>query len=544
MKTKKLLIIGICLFSSLVLGKESYATTLDQEGIVQSKYAQDILFTQESTLQNELSQPINTTENEEKVVEFRDHNLEEAVKTELGIPYDQELTASSMLNLRKIQPTVTGITDLTGLEYAKNLQVITFNDNVLQSLKPIENLPNLTSIGLVNSPYLTIEDITNSLSTLDVIQLDLSNNSHIGDFSKLSIFTNLRGLWLNNCNLKNADFLENMTHLTMLSLNNNSLTTVHQLNSQFIRTLLLNQNHLVTLDDIHVLSSVSNLQINNNELTSLSHLNFDNLIALQANSNNITSLEGFHGTALTALSLDDNQIKSVENMNAPVLSELLIRNNRLENLNGLENSPMLITLIVSSNKINDLRSIKNLPRLIILSIQDNLEIDDFTPISFSKNLTQLFAFNTNANNKKVRQLGELKSLDILAVSNLDVNSANEKITNLDFLNQFPALTGFAADGHAISDISKLGDYISTYSALHQIITLPEGISGQETPINLVDKRQEFPSTVQFITSGELIKDPSQNKYSVMWNQTGNNSFTFSSSDNFFSGTVNQHISIH
>lgn len=545
MKTKRLIIIGVCLFSSLVLGKVSYATSFNQDDIVPSTYTQNNMPSQESALQFGISKPVNSIEREDNVVEFKDSRLEEAVKIELGIPLNQELTASSMLNLRKIQPSVTGITDLTGLEYASNLQVITFTDNALQSLKPIENLPILTSIGLANSSYLSIDDITSSLSTLDVQLLDLSNNPHFSDFSKLSVFTNLQGLWLNNCNLTNVDFLENFTSLNQLALNNNALTSIHKLNSPYLRIVQLNQNQFETLKNIPDLSTISNLEISNNKLTSLGHLDFTRLISLQADSNNISSLDGVNAPILSSLSLDNNQISSVKNIHAPQLSVLIIRNNQLETLNGLKNMPFLRTLNVTSNKLKDLTAIKELPRLSMLAIQNNMEIDDFTPISFAENLTQLLAINTNMSNNKARQLGKLKNLETLGVSNLNQLSTNEKITNLDFLSQFPALTGIALDGHAVSDVSKIEELsIPIYSAVNQQITLPAGTLDQQTIVNLVDKNQEFPTTIQFITPGELVKDPSQNTQSVLWNQIGDNSFSFSSSDNLFSGSVNQHISLN
>lgn len=535
MQTKKLVFMGICLFGSLGLGGEyQAATSTDNEGTSSITAQLDSTFQEEQVDSIEKAK-LFTNEGEETDITFKDSTLENEVKKELNLTENEHVTTVNILNLRKLVSSGSGITDLTGLEYAKNLMLITFNDNQIDSLKPLEKLELLSSVGLENNPKLTLDDV---LALPNLTELNLSNNPNMKDFSKLSVYSEMRNLWLNNSNLSNIDFVETMHVLKEIHLDNNHLTTIDKLDSDFLTKLFVNNNKITSLDHVKNISQIQSILIDNNELTSI--INLPTLKGLSANSNKITTLNDLNAPLLQQANLDNNQIDSVHIISAPYLSNLSLRSNKLITLDGLEKATNLTQLNLLSNQLKDISAVKSLPNLLRLVIQENPTIIDFSPISSANKLIQLLANDTNVTPAKLAQLGSLNQLQLLAVSNIKNLANDSKISSLDFLTDFPALTLLAIDGHSVSDISKIGQTkIETYSAKNQQIRLPQVALGQKTILNLLDKDNNFPSTINFNTPGEIsTSHPLKTNY-VQWHQVGENSLEFSSSDDTFSGSVNQ-----
>lgn len=69
------------------------------------------------------------------VVTINDANLAAAVRTALGIDNDVAITRNRMLKLTGLKAENAGITDLTGLEYARNLEVLDLSGNDLSGKK-------------------------------------------------------------------------------------------------------------------------------------------------------------------------------------------------------------------------------------------------------------------------------------------------------------------------------------------------------------------------------------------------------------------------
>lgn len=132
MQTKKLVFMGIYLFGSLGLGGEyQAATSTDNEGTSSITAQLDSTFQEEQVDSIEKAK-LFTNEGEETDITFKDSTLENEVKKELNLTENEHVTTVNILNLRKLVSSGSGITNLTGLEYAKNLMLITFNDNQIR----------------------------------------------------------------------------------------------------------------------------------------------------------------------------------------------------------------------------------------------------------------------------------------------------------------------------------------------------------------------------------------------------------------------------
>ena len=100
-------------------------------------------------------------------VHFNDANLKAAVEAALGVTDPNE---ADMLNLTGLEVWDQGITSLTGIEYANNLDVLMLPENQISDLTSLSGLTSL-------------------------IHLDLGANQ-ISDLSALSGLTNLQMLVL------------------------------------------------------------------------------------------------------------------------------------------------------------------------------------------------------------------------------------------------------------------------------------------------------------------------------------------------------------
>jgi len=86
------------------------------------------------------------------VVYFADLNLKTAVEDKLEV---SDPSADDMLGLISLDANDMGLYDLTGLEYADNLEVLNLRHNNISDVFPISALTNLTNLNLLANPLNT-----------------------------------------------------------------------------------------------------------------------------------------------------------------------------------------------------------------------------------------------------------------------------------------------------------------------------------------------------------------------------------------------------
>jgi len=107
-----------------------------------------------------------------QVVHFADPNLEMAVRAALK-NHEGSITADDMTRLIELNAAARGITDLSGLEYAVNLQSLDLGENQISDISP---LADLTALRVLHLEINLIQDIS-PLATLGHLrELDLSGN--------------------------------------------------------------------------------------------------------------------------------------------------------------------------------------------------------------------------------------------------------------------------------------------------------------------------------------------------------------------------------
>ena len=221
-------------------------------------------------------------------VYFGDVDLKAAVESELGV---SDPTPSQMLWLYELtyDPIQWGhfSTDLTGLEYATNLEYLVIHYFCGDYITPLTNLTNLTVLTLGSWACSGIDDISPVSGLTNLTELTL-HGQNISDISALANLTNLTKLNLSeNFYISNINPLANLTELTELYIGSNPITDSNALSNLTKLTRL--DIGFCELEDISAFSNLTNLTYlrllynNISDISPLSSMTF--LETLELNEN-------------------------------------------------------------------------------------------------------------------------------------------------------------------------------------------------------------------------------------------------------------------
>jgi hypothetical protein len=140
-----------------------------------------------------------------------DPNLKTVIENHLQV---SDPTPTDMLALITLEIQASNIRDLTGMEYAMNLQTLHMRFNHLKSVAPLRDLTNLTVLSLNDND---VKDISPLGGLVNLTQLDIHNNQ-ITDISVLSDLVNLWFLALRENPLSDLSPLAKLPCLAELSL--------------------------------------------------------------------------------------------------------------------------------------------------------------------------------------------------------------------------------------------------------------------------------------------------------------------------------------
>jgi len=278
-----------------------------------------------------------TTDNPDVTDKFKDAGLRQAILEQLGRS-SGPITLADMLSITSLSATFKYITDLSGLEYATNLEELNVWGNRVSDISPLAGLTKLKKLDLGSNVY--VSDISALASLTDLEDLKLYMND-ISDISPLAGLTKLKTLLLaNNVNISDISALSSLNNLEYLQLGGNDISDISALSSlNNLEYLYLDYNDI---SDISVLPSLSKL-----ECLYLDYKDISDISALAPLKN------------LTELFLSGNHISDIS-----VLSSLT----RLEHL-GL-----------GENEISDISALALLKNLKSLNLGENM-IRDITPLA-------------------------------------------------------------------------------------------------------------------------------------------------------------------
>ena len=243
-------------------------------------------------------------------VNIPDPNLRAAIEKALGKASGAAITTADMARLTRLVAPNANISDLTGLEHATNLTILSLYSNTVSDISAVSGLTNLTILYLQNN---TVSDISAVSGLTNLTILYLQNNT-VSDISAVSGLTNLTRLYLYNNTVSDISAVSGLTNLTILYLSSNTISDISAVSGLTNLTILsLSRN---TVSDISAVSGLTNLTIlylSRNTVSDISAVSgLTNLTSLSLFSNTISDILAVSGlTNLTILYLSSNTISDI-----------------------------------------------------------------------------------------------------------------------------------------------------------------------------------------------------------------------------------------
>lgn len=313
------------------------------------------------------------------IVYIPDPQLQSAIRGALNIPTG-DITQSDMLNLTVLPAISLGISDLSGLEFAKNLQQLSLYDNHISNLTPIAGLTGLTDLYLGKNQ---ISDLS-PLSSLTQLTTLLIENNQVVDLSPLENLKQLSFLDLSGNQVSNVSPVGALPQLFALFLQSNQITTISSLSGlSSIGILDISDNHVSDLEPLKNRVSLQMLMADRNHITNLAPLsNLVQLGSLTVSNNQIVDIGAVSTlTNLTRLDLGFNKIASIASISGlHKLEDLKLNNNQVALASPLMSATALIAVDLSNNLITNISGILALTHLSALNVSYNyLDVSSGSP---------------------------------------------------------------------------------------------------------------------------------------------------------------------
>jgi Leucine-rich repeat (LRR) protein len=284
-------------------------------------------------------------------VYFADENLKAAVKAALGITTDP--TAPDMLRLTVLHIYGSlGITNLTGLECAANLQEMCIYDNLLVDLTPLAGLANLKGLSLKNNEISSLMPLA---GLANIEGLDVENNQ-VSDLTPIAELRNLCALCVNRNEISDLIPLTGLTKLSFLHLEGNPISDVKPLAGLTALTELnLACNAISDLTPLAELTNLNHLDLSESQIRDLAFLaGLTNLNYLDLSQNQISDLAPLAGlTEMDYLYLNQNQISNLTPLaGLTAMKGLDLFNNEISDIAPLGELTNLEFVFLYANPLN------------------------------------------------------------------------------------------------------------------------------------------------------------------------------------------------
>lgn len=258
---------------------------------------------------------------------FPDVNLKTAVEDALWI---SDPTPADLLGLTDLKASVKGIGDLTGLEYAANLQELDLRENLIGDISALSTLSKLRTINLSKN---TISDLGPLSGLNDLRYLDIHMNK-IVDVSPLS----------------------GLGHLETLIIRFNEIHDISGLSGlPKLKKVILRSNEISDISPLAGLHELEYIDLFNNEIGDLSPLaslkNLQELHLFNAQDGDISPLAGLK--KLKILGLKRNGISDISPLaDLRNLEKLMLHYNPIREISALTRMTGLRRLHLERTALN------------------------------------------------------------------------------------------------------------------------------------------------------------------------------------------------
>ena len=199
-----------------------------------------------------------------KFVSIPDTNLAQAVREALNLNPNARITDQKMWGLKELHATEKQIKNLTGLEHATNLTLLSLSNNNISDISALASLTNLTRLYLRHN---SIHDISAVANLTNLTELDLNNNN-ILDISAVANLTNLTRLLLYGSSIHDISAVANLTNLTVLVFAGNTISDISAIaNLTNLTDLYLHGNTISNIVPLIALTRLKLLVVSENPIS-------------------------------------------------------------------------------------------------------------------------------------------------------------------------------------------------------------------------------------------------------------------------------------
>jgi internalin A len=410
------------------------------------------------------------------VVAIVDPVLSNQVFAALGLSPGSPIHLTDLDNLNYFSAGSQGITNLAGLECARNLYSLDLNNNPigdtsalswltklsylnlygcgLQDASFVSNLVNLYDLDLGNNQIHSVP-VMDNLSNLQYLYLN--NNGCLIDFPRLAALTNLINLSLHSDCLPDLTFATHLTRLQYLDVGGdwvndqykNTITDISPLTGKTdISWLSLSWDQATNVPLVGAFTNMTRLYLSGNPFQNLSFIsNMPGLIELTINYSQVTNV-----TLLAAHSpLQSLDISYISTTNLAVLAGLTnlqgltAGGNYAGSAGMLSNLTSLASLSFELNAVPDASPLARMTNLSWLQFENNL-ISNVSVLAGKTNLHYLYL-----SGNQIHDLTPLSSLTYLDSLSLSANG----FTNVAPLAPLTNLTWLVMQSNHIQNASPL-----------------------------------------------------------------------------------------
>ena len=292
-----------------------------------------------------------------QVVDIPDPNLRSAVRNELELSANAPITQDDMTRLNHLRAYHSDILNLSGLEFATQLEELVLGGNLISDLRALTGLTNLRWLVV---PNCQISDISPLSGLEQLVELNLRENP-ISDLTPLVGLTELKYLDLGRCLIVDFSPLARLTNLLTLQINHNNISDIRLPSTlTSLRHLDLEHNQIIDVRPLSTLTSLQHLELQRNQIIDVQPLS------------TLTSLQH--------LDLEHNRIIDVRPLSTlTLLRRLELQRNQIIDVRPLSTLTSLQHLELQRNQISNVGPLSTLTSLRYLDLQRN-QITDHTPI--------------------------------------------------------------------------------------------------------------------------------------------------------------------
>ena len=343
--------------------------------------------------------------------------LEREICSTLGVQgheLTEELVADKLISL---ELNDADLRDLSGLEVAKNLEVLILRNNLINDLSALSNLQKLRKLDLSGNRIQSLRtfggfSIQKTKARILEIQKSLEDKDLTDDIKSSLVLeiTELSG----NLRKKNNNLLE-------LNLSNNRLLGITGLEMfEGIQWLNISNNSLLDLEGLSKLKSLTTLYAQGNQLGRVEEYEDVNRNKIYDFGEPIIDQSG-NGKR------DTNPLTEIKSL--PLLRHIYLYDNMIKDVGGFENLPNLKVLLLSGNLIESVEKLENLKSIERLSLNGNFIYD----LSGLQALTNLRHLDLTEN--RICDLRPIQSLELLKELRLQSNHIMDvsPLSRLQFL---------------------------------------------------------------------------------------------------------------